>query len=1057
MTLPALCRVLGNVSNIGLEPAEGTLIRFVSEPNEVRRANNVVVVPEPYVVTVPASGDIDISVLPGRYAIVTGQGTTSYKRFFVTVPEAATSYLAQLIDAPPPATLDAAQLAVLDAQAARDDANEAAAAADVDRIAAQAARTGAEAAQDAAEASEASAASSATAALASKNAAAASETAAAASASSASGSAATATAQATAAGTARAGAEAARDAASTSATASATSASASASSASAAASSAATAQAARDAALVAETAAELAQSGAETSAAAAASSASAASSSASAAAGSAAAADADSAATAADRVATGNDRAAAELYASQASASKDAAATSAANAATSASAAASARTGAESARDTAVSAKTSSEAARDAAIVARNAAQTAETNAETAEAGAVSAKAAADTYRDQAATSAGQASASAAAASLSASGAATSASNADADRIAAETAKTAAEAARDSAQGSATTATTKASEASASAAAAAASETAAAGSATAAAISAQTIEDTYGALGDIFTARDEAVASADAAEGSADAALLQAQSAAQSALIASQYSVASGLDTATRNAQAAASVAQGHAASASSVVQQDLSGITAQALHRSPNAITAMAILDGSKSSDGGAWTEKCQHTSWWNEAINGKWLGAADSEFQARYSGSTVGAELISNGGFDTDTVWGKSVFGSAPAPTIANGVGILPRVNSSNFAHLGQSITGPAGVYRVTVTAPVTVRVRAGTGSLNGSYLDANFTGTQTLYFVATAANPVIAIFSNVDGVTATVDNVSVRQVTAITTASGDYYQSSADGRFYRLWKNLLSFSTPQNVAAWTGNTSDFGATTAVTFGAAGAVFDGAASKLARTLGGLPGFAAALSFTVKSVSNQTVTFSYRNPAGGNAVISYNPTTKTASITSGSQFSAPVVQTISADTARIILPFAVLTGANCQFMLTGGGAGDTFSDFQWEPGSSFTSFEAKGADGSITEVFRGNKRDFPRLAGIVAEAGNVNIYDLTEPGRPLWRRFITSANEVVVAAPTSIAAMNSTIAVGTTGGLILIDFAKDSANRLTTGADAMYRAPLSVSAAGWA
>lgn len=54
-------------------------------------------------------------------------------------------------------------------------------------------------------------------------------------------------------------------------------------------------------------------------------------------------------------------------------------------------------------------------------------------------------------------------------------------------------------------------------------------------------------------------------------------------------------------------------------------------------LHRSPNAITALAVYDTSKDSDGGAWTEKCQHTSWYNETLNGKWLGAHASESAAR------------------------------------------------------------------------------------------------------------------------------------------------------------------------------------------------------------------------------------------------------------------------------------------------------------------------------------------------------------------------------------------------------------------------------------
>lgn len=86
-------------------------------------------------------------------------------------------------------------------------------------------------------------------------------------------------------------------------------------------------------------------------------------------------------------------------------------------------------------------------------------------------------------------------------------------------------------------------------------------------------------------------------------------------------------------------------LAAGYASAAASVVQQDLSGVTAAALHRSPNAVTALAVVDTSKDSDGGAWTEKCQHTSWWNETLNGKWLGAQATEAAARaVSGAVTG-----------------------------------------------------------------------------------------------------------------------------------------------------------------------------------------------------------------------------------------------------------------------------------------------------------------------------------------------------------------------------------------------------------------------------
>ena len=139
------------------------------------------------------------------------------------------------------------------------------------------------------------------------------------------------------------------------------------------------------------------------------------------------------------------------------------------------------------------------------------------------------------------------------------------------------------------------------------------------------------------------TKASEAVTKADAAAGSAASAL-------------AIYGNTTAMQTAVAQAAAQASVAAGHAASASSVVQQDLSGVSAAALHRSPNAVTAMFVYDTSKDSDGGAWTEKCQHTSWYNEPLSGKWLGAQPSEAAARaVSGATTGDyfQLTTDGKF--------------------------------------------------------------------------------------------------------------------------------------------------------------------------------------------------------------------------------------------------------------------------------------------------------------------------------------------------------------------------------------------------------------------
>lgn len=103
------------------------------------------------------------------------------------------------------------------------------------------------------------------------------------------------------------------------------------------------------------------------------------------------------------------------------------------------------------------------------------------------------------------------------------------------------------------------------------------------------------------------------------------------------------------------------------------------------------------------------------------------------------------------------------------------------------------------------------------------------------------------------------------------------------------------------------------------------------------------------------------------------------------------------------------------------------------------------------------TEVFRGNSREFPALAAVMAEAGRVVIYDLTQPGAPMWMVFSpasgagTSAtfigNSAAYAITSSVVAVNGALYVGSNGssnsgvmgaiylqGLRIADFIKDRA-----------------------
>lgn len=404
-----------------------------------------------------------------------------------------------------------------------------------------------------------------------------------------------------------------------------------------------------------------------------------------------------------------------------------------------------------------------------------------------------------------------------------------------------------------------------------------------------------------------------AIATTKASEASASAAASSAsanQSAGSAAQALAIYGDTAAVQTAVAQAAAQASLAAGYAASASSVVQQDLSGVNAAALHRSPNAVTAMFVYATQFDSDGGAWTEKCQHTSWYNEDINGKWLGAQESEFQARNSGATVSAtELVTNGDFSNGTT-GWSAWETNAQISVAAGQMTVTQPVGGTQAGAGTSggfTTVVGRTYRVTLdiisyaqSVPPQIRVGTflGSNSALSTFLTAG-TGTRTCFFTANATTSYVTVATNnVAGNTITFDNISVREVTAQTTQTGDYFQLTTDGKFYKL---------------------------------------------------------------------------------------------------------------------------------------------------------------NAGSGTTEVFRGNKRDFPRLAGIVcsgtaSNAMSVVIYDLTEPGRPMWMVFAPVNNtsnigynlwttsigyQFVAAHALSGLLCLTSQATSVGGGLVYLDFAKDTAGRI--------------------
>ena len=269
-----------------------------------------------------------------------------------------------------------------------------------------------------------------------------------------------------------------------------------------------------------------------------------------------------------------------------------------------------------------------------------------------------------------------------------------------------------------------------------------------------------------------------AATQASAASGSAAQALaIYGSTAAQQAAVAA--------------AQSQASLAAGYAASAASVVTQDLSGVTAQALHRSPNAVTAMFVYDTSKDSDAGTWTEKCQNTSWFNEPLNGKWLGAHQSETSARYYGATVGPELVTNGSFADTSSW--TAAGGATLSALG---GVLSVAGASGAMGYEAITTEIGATYKVSFLdlGGAINNIAVYTASSGGTLLGAsnntipNGDIPYVFTFVATGTTSYLRLV-NASGVTAQFATVSVKKVTAVNTATGDYFQLNTDGKFYKL----------------------------------------------------------------------------------------------------------------------------------------------------------------------------------------------------------------------------------------------------------------------------
>ncbi len=383
-----------------------------------------------------------------------------------------------------------------------------------------------------------------------------------------------------------------------------------------------------------------------------------------------------------------------------------------------------------------------------------------------------------------------------------------------------------------------------------------------------------------------------------------------------------------------------------------------------QSLHKSPNAITSMFIYDTSKDSDGGAWTDKCQNTSWYNETLSGSWLGSKLSEIDARCLGATLGADIAVNGSFAADTNWTKGT-----GVTISNGTAVFTNVadNVGLTAAVAPLTTNLYYTISFTISGYVagSVEILLGTTSVLFPAI------TNGTYSVSGLANSTAFVFRANGTSTYNVDNITIKPVTTLSTLPNDYFQLISDGKFYALSKNYLTTT------------------------------------------------ATLDTQTQFLTAGTYTISSTTASSGSVAISGAAT--------------------ATHTAGTSTTFTVTTTGLVVFTVTG-----SVLTAQVELSSTATTYSANTSTTRYSETFRGNKKEFPKLSAIIAEAANVTIYDLTEKNNPMWMRIPVAATKPVYGETiSSIAALNSTLSVGslhaTNGGLAVVSFISDNIKRYTT------------------
>lgn len=588
-----------------------------------------------------------------------------------------------------------------------------------------------------------------------------------------------------------------------------------------------------------------------------------------------------------------------------------------------------------------------------------------------------------------------------------------------------------------------------------------------------------------------------AATSAGASSGSAGAALASQQAAAASAtqtaadrIQTDQDVVAANTAQAQSNSNMLTAIAQAglasiYALSAASVAQQDLSGVTAAALHRSPNAVVGMCIDDPRTHSDGGAWTSKVDHLSWMNEPLNGAWAGPIVAATLARAEALARGNYISSPEDLGNVAFWsqGNGTYTMVAAPDGTNTM-LQYFENATNSARgITQSFpttvnAGDVFIAQAVLSPKGAIGRWASIGFSNffGANCTFDLTGSGAVSYQANAVGTITSLGGGqyLCSIMSVVPNVAQGQTPVIVIATqngsqgGSYVGDPTRGMtiwhpdLQRIPAASFSNSNPQLIPF---SNFDYG-----TDGWAGVnctlSIAGSKLRLTSTLNGA-GLGANGSFP--TAIGQTYTVGVDVPVANPL---YGAIVTLGTGVGGGGTNLGQGNIAAGNSGRIYLTFVAVSATTyIQLANNGSTLGSTF-DFDnlsvqllspqapraYTPvaGGSGTYFQFSG-DGKhyrcnstwgATETFRGNVAHYGRTAW-VAEASRVVGYAIDQPGRPMWMVFVRgssiSVGTYLAASATSVnclAALNGvlTVGLGSSQGLAVVNFAGDKSLYKTIG-----------------